>query len=75
MDSKNIKLSDEQIKFLNDEFGITKGKLINITKEEWHDIREKCFDIELDEMTDEDTTERGELASDIVSIKYSQLYS
>lgn len=75
MEDKNIRLSDEQIKFIEDEFGINKEELLTVTKDTWHGIREKCFDIELDEITDEDCSERGELASDIASIKYSQLFS
>lgn len=74
MNEAKLTLSDKQIEFLKDEFDLPPDKLKNISKEEWHNVRLKCFDIELEETTDDDCSERGELAADIVSVKYGMLF-
>lgn len=43
-------LSRVQKDFLNNEFGLSYEQIEEIGKDEWHDIREKCYDIILDEM-------------------------
>lgn len=75
-----LRLNNEQMKFLSDEFGITKEKLENISKDEWHKIRESCFDASVDELLDDHgnavdfVTKRCDLAESIADIKYSQLF-
>lgn len=76
-----INLSPEQKGFISKEFKINLGA--DISKEEWKSIREKCYDIVLDEMLDEndeynedgDGNERCSLASSIMDIKYKDLVS
>ncbi len=72
---KKTVLGENQLKFLNDEFGITEEMLDNITADEWQEIRLKCFDIECDEIIEDGgCSEYGELASDIVSVKFCNLF-
>ena len=75
-------LNSKQLKFLKDEFGITKIDYSN--KQEVEDIRLKCFDIETDEcydhyMADEDTSlsigERGDMAVSIIDCLYDIIHT
>lgn len=74
-------LSRTQKDFLNSEFGLTDEQIEGVSKDGWHDIREKCYDIILDEMLDEednyneagDGSERCSLASTIRDISYKKL--
>ena len=75
-----LRLNDEQIKFLSDEFGFTKENLESISKNEWHKIRERCFDTSVDELLDDNgnardfVTKRCDIAESIADLKYSQLF-
>ena len=74
-------LSRTQKDFLNHEFGLSDEQIEEISKDEWHDIREKCYDIILDEMLDDednyneagDGSERCSLASSIRDISFKKL--
>ncbi len=72
-------LSEKQYQFLENEFGINKSDVDKFSKEEWKEIRFKCFAIEGDfamDMADSDSAylpERGEIAASIANIKYSEL--
>lgn len=73
-----MKLSEEQLKFLHDELGIKPEDIAEISADDWRKIREQCFDIEVSEVVDSDNGEgeisdRGAIAADIASIKYSML--
>lgn len=73
---KNVNLTEEELEFLNEEFGLSEDDIRKMTKDSWTEIREKCFFIEADEFDESDNcTEKGELAADIASIKYSKLFS
>jgi len=69
-----LNLREDMIQFLADEFDLSEADLLVISKNDWNKIREKCFFIECDE-TLESCSERGELASDIASLKFSELFS
>ena len=73
-------LTEEQLRFLEHEFGVTAEDVAKMTGAEWRALRLKCFDIEVAEVMDareigEDITDRGALAADIVSIKFCKLHS
>ena len=76
-----INLSPEQKDFISKEFEINLDA--DISKEVWKSINEKCYDIVLDEMLDEndeyneksDGNERCSLASSLMDIKYKDLVS
>ena len=73
---KEINLSHEELNFLYETFGLTVEDIENMDKHAWTEIREKCFFIEADEFDENDMcTERGELAADIASVKFSNLFS
>ncbi len=74
MSEPKLNLTEEQLKFLNEEFGLTEVQLLVISKDEWRDIREKSFFIEDEELVGDSCTDRGETAADIASIKYSKLF-
>ena len=42
-------LKKEQLNFLKKEFSLTFDKVVKMKKNEWDELREKCFDIEVDE--------------------------
>ena len=64
-------LSDEQYKFIEDEFGINKDSIFNMTEEEMEELYYKLCDIESHEacIADNDgpLSDRGETAADIVT--------
>lgn len=64
------KLSNEQVDFLCDEFGFTKTELKEKTEGEYDELYDKLCDIEVEETPLDDTSvsERGEMASSIVTI-------
>ncbi len=74
-----MKLSEKQLDFLKTEFGITKEDIGKMTADQWKEIREKCFNIEADELMDlgddeeAEESERCKLATSIADIKFSQL--
>ena len=63
-------LDKTQLDFLNSEFKLTKSDLANIPKDKWHEIREKCADIEISETIidepDETLTEEDDAYYDCV---------
>lgn len=75
-------LNSKQLKFLKDEFGITKIDYSN--KKEVEEIRLKCFDIETDEcynhhMAGDDTSssigERGDMAVSIIDDLFNIIHT
>ena len=78
-----INLSKEQLELLEKELEITEEKIEAMTKEEWKEVREKCFYLSIDELVDEDgeaieepiNPERLELLESIADTKYKQLKS
>lgn len=78
-----MKLTQEQLNFLEEELGVTQKNIAHMSIEEWREVRGQCFDIETDELLalqeegysiDEYTTDREELASSIASIDYKDLF-
>lgn len=79
-----LNLTNIQLDFLKKELGITWEDIEKMSASEWTSVREKCFDIEAEELYDLDVeeeregaileeSERCQLATSIVNIKYSQL--
>ena len=78
-----MNLSKKQLEFLEKELELTKESIEKMSEDEWEDVREKCFEIETDELLDMDCggkdidkdkrTERCQLAISIVDLKYSDL--
>lgn len=79
----NLNFTEKQIQFLKDEIGVEESSFSSLSKEEWNDIREKCFDIEVDEEIehmkrqesdpDNEESEREILATSLVDAIYDQL--
>ena len=44
-----VSLNKEQLEFLSEHFDISQNDIENMYSKEWNTIREKCFDIEVDE--------------------------
>lgn len=78
-----INLSEHQSKFLDTEFGITIEQIDSMDKKAWIVVKEKCFDVVLDELLDEndeyngdnEVSERCLLAESIMDIKFKDLKS
>lgn len=78
-----INLSKEQLDLLEKELGITEEQIEAMTKEQWKDVREKCFFLSIDELVDEDgeaieeptNPDRLDLLESIADTKYKQLKS
>lgn len=73
-----MQLNEEQLRFLKKEFGVSSDRIQRMEKAEWQEIREKCFDIEVEEAVAADfgegeISDHGEIAASIASIKYSEL--
>lgn len=68
-----LNLTDRQLHFLSDELSISKEEILDMRKEEWHSVREKCADIVFEECADPDA-DRFILAESIADIKYSDLF-
>ena len=71
-------LNDEHFEMLKRKFDISKEQLKQMTKDEWKEVRVKCFEIEADEteLDDDgaaDITKFGILAAEIVDTKYSDM--
>lgn len=78
-----MNLTNEQIRFLIDELGISETKLKEASKSEWNDIKIKMFDIESEELLslsengydiDEVTTDRAEIAGEIANLMYADVF-
>ena len=66
-----MKLSNDQYKFLKDEFGISESDISSLSNDCIRELRERCFDIEVEEATMADNenmeiTARGEMAAELV---------
>ena len=78
-----INLSKEQLDLLEKELGVTEEQIASMTKEQWFDVREKCFNLSIDELVDEDgeaveepnNPDRLELLESIADTKFKQLKS
>ncbi len=79
-----LNLTDSQLDFLKKELGIVREDIEKMSASDWTGVREKCFDIEAEELydleveeekqgTELEESERCRLATSIVDIKYSQL--
>lgn len=78
-----VNLNKKQLEFLKNELNLTKEDIEKMSEDEWEDVREKCFEIETDELLDMDCagkdvdrdewTERCNLAVSIVDIEFSVL--
>lgn len=63
--------NDKQAAFLADEFGmhVKPGEKVQFTREERHELREKCIEIEIDESWKSRTlSERGQVAVSLVDL-------
>ncbi|MGN0565987.1 MAG: hypothetical protein ACI4J1_09265 [Ruminiclostridium sp.] len=74
-----LNLTQEEVMFIKNELGVNEEKLNSISKEEWKSIREKCFNIDVEEAIKQELTggeysRRGEVADKIIDKKYSQLF-
>lgn len=63
-------LDDEQLAFIEDELGVTKGEMIAMSRDEQDDLYDKICDIEIEEVckNSEVDTPRCAIASDIVTL-------
>ena len=64
-------LSAEQLDFICKELGVEKEKFLSMTEDELDGIYDKLCDIEIDEFVkckDTDLSERGTMASDLVTM-------
>ena len=66
-----MELSKKCLQFLSFEFGITENGIFLMDKPQLRELREKCFDIEVDEAVEADNnntdiSQRGKIASDCV---------
>ena len=64
-------LEEKQMEFLKTEFLMSEGDIADIGYDNMKELREKCFDIEVEEATKADNeggeiSARGEMATDIV---------
>lgn len=67
------KLTQTQMDFIKNEFGVTKEQLQNMSEDEFFELNEKICDIEVHEtmLADDDSdalSERGEIAASIVTL-------
>ncbi len=75
-----LNLTQKLKSFIKDEFDIGENAIERMSKDEWHEIRERCYDISLDELLDEndnakdDITDRCLIAESIMDIRFSQLF-
>jgi hypothetical protein len=66
--------------FLRKEFALTEKEIAKMNRNELHNLREKCFDIEVEEAViaddnDTDVSQRGELAAEVVDLLMPTLQS
>ena len=70
------KLTDKSIEFIEKEFGKSKEDVKQMSMEQWHELRLKCFEIECSEIDSEgECSERGTDAANIASLKYAAVKS
>jgi hypothetical protein len=75
-----MNLSKEHWHFLEKEFGLTKTEVMSMDIERIKNLREKCFDIEVEEAviadySGFDTSQRGSMAVEIVDLLLGYLRS
>jgi len=75
-----MNLSDEQMKFFKIEFDLSVEGLAQLSLDDLRGLREKCFDIEVEEATDADNEGRdisikGEIAADLVDVVHKYIKS
>ena len=75
-----LNLDNEELSFLEKEFGICESGLMSITSAEWKKIREKCIDIDTEEAVKQEEicgeySKRGIIADRIIDKRFSELYS
>ena len=75
-----MELNKEQMKFLYEEFSISEDDVPELSFDYIRELREKCFDIEVEEATKADNdnciiTTRGLIAAQVVDIALSYLNS
>lgn len=64
-------LSEEQLKFISKETGLSQEALFSMTEEELYKVYDSICDIEIDEACEageDDLSERGEAAAEIVTV-------
>ena len=75
-----MKLTDKQVAFLIEEFGIDADTCLEFGYDDINDLRKKCFDIETEEATaadneNRDISDRGETAADLVDFMRDHIRS
>lgn len=72
-----FRFSDEQLEFMEKEFGLTPEATACIDREAWNEIRDKCLGIVIDESDNEDEdgcpNERFLCAESIVDVSFDKL--
>ena len=71
-------LTKSQRDFLMDEFRLSESDVLDLGQAEIRDLREKCFDIEVDEVmksmnVDSDDSQRCETATALVDLLFDRL--
>lgn len=71
-----LKLSSIQIEFLLKEFGLTIDDIKDIDKQQWKNMREKCFMIEAEEAPEDGCymNKRCQIAMSIADTLYTNLF-
>ena len=75
-----MELNKEQMRFLCEEFDLSEDDIPELTYDFIRELREKCFNIEVEEATRSDNdncgiSERGNIAAQLVDITLSYLKS
>ena len=75
-----MRLTDEQAAFLEKEFQLSSSRIAMLSINEIIELREKCFEVEVEEATkadneNADISARGEIAADIVEVIVDYLKS
>lgn len=75
-----MNLSNEKKQLLEAEFGLTGDDIAELGYDEIKEIREKCFDIEVEEAVEaeragKDISDRGRVAADIVDVIMAHIRS
>lgn len=73
-----MNILEEQLEFLKKEFDLTVSDIEKMDREQWMEIRERCFDIETEEAGLADNgngplSERGRIAVNLADLKYDML--
>lgn len=73
----------EQKDFLLNEFNLTESDISKMSEEEWEKVHDRCLDVILDEMLDENDevietkaeSDRCNIAEDIIDIMYEDIHA